>query len=194
MLFTTSNGHQKKVVSWLQILLIPNRCQANGCFSGCSSYNKNWENQNRRTGACYSSGKSQYCSASNFILCSSTTVWQQGHKQQVKPEHPLTRQPPTVPPTAPSIRERLARPAWQQGRKQQVESEHPLTRQPPPAPPSAPPIKERLAPPVADKNNPPIITLDDIFKKTKVAPRIYYMSLNDEEVAKRLASRGSAEN
>ncbi|KAL3340032.1 hypothetical protein AABB24_028577 [Solanum stoloniferum] len=121
-------------------------------------------------------------------------AWQQGRKQQVESEHPLTRQPPPAPPTALPIKERLAPPAWQQGRKQQVESEHPLMRQAPPAPPSAPPIKERLAPPVADKNDPPVITLDDIFRKTKAAPRIYYLPLTDEEVAKKLASRGGAEN
>ncbi|KAK4722369.1 hypothetical protein R3W88_012602 [Solanum pinnatisectum] len=121
-------------------------------------------------------------------------AWQQGPKQQVESEHPLTRQPPPAPPTALPIKERLAPPAWQQGRKQQVESEHPLTRQAPPASPTAPPIKERLAPPVADKNDPPVITLDDIFRKTKAAPRIYYLPLTDEEVAKKLASRGGAEN
>ncbi|KAK6792404.1 hypothetical protein RDI58_011485 [Solanum bulbocastanum] len=121
-------------------------------------------------------------------------AWQQGRKQQVESEHPLTRQPPPAPPTALPIKERLAPPAWQQGRKQQVESEHPLTCQAPPAPPTAPPIKERLAPPVADKNDPPVITLDDIFRKTKAAPRIYYLPLTDEEVAKKLASRGGAEN
>ncbi|XP_006354027.1 apoptotic chromatin condensation inducer in the nucleus-like isoform X4 [Solanum tuberosum] len=121
-------------------------------------------------------------------------AWQQGRKQQVESEHPLMRQPPPAPPTALPIKERLAPPAWQQGRKQQVESEHPLTRQAPPAPPTAPPIKEKLVPPVADKNDPPVITLDDIFRKTKAAPRIYYLPLTDEEVAKKLASRGGAEN
>ncbi|KAG5612551.1 hypothetical protein H5410_023832 [Solanum commersonii] len=114
--------------------------------------------------------------------------------QQVESEHPLMRQPPPAPPTALPIKERLAPPARQQGRKQQVESEHPLMRQAPPAPPTALPMKERLAPPVADKNDPPVITLDDIFRKTKAAPRIYYLPLTDEEVAKKLASRGGAEN
>ncbi|XP_060198812.1 uncharacterized protein LOC132627470 isoform X1 [Lycium barbarum] len=110
---------------------------------------------------------------------------------------PATNPSPAVPPASSSLQ---ALPPWQQGRKQQVESEHPLTRQPPPAPPltrqpppappTAPPIKERLAPPVADKNDPPVITLDDLFRKTKAAPRIYYLPLTDEEVAKKLASRG----
>ncbi|XP_006354026.1 apoptotic chromatin condensation inducer in the nucleus-like isoform X3 [Solanum tuberosum] len=103
-----------------------------------------------------------------------------------EPATPATNRSPAVPPASSSVQ---APPAWQQ-----VESEHPLTRQAPPAPPTAPPIKEKLVPPVADKNDPPVITLDDIFRKTKAAPRIYYLPLTDEEVAKKLASRGGAEN
>ncbi|KAF3668983.1 putative 60S ribosomal protein L30-like [Capsicum annuum] len=108
-----------------------------------------------------------------------------------EPPTPATNPSPSVPPASSSVQAPLAR---LQGRKQQVESEHPLTRPPPPAPPTAPPTKERLAPPVADKNDPPVITLDDLFRKTKAAPRIYYLPLTDEEVAKKLASRGDAKN
>ncbi|CAN4122235.1 unnamed protein product [Withania somnifera] len=108
-----------------------------------------------------------------------------------EPATPVTNPSPAVPPASSSAQ---APPAWQQGRKQQVESEHPLIRQPPPVPPTAPPTKERQAPPVADKVDPPTITLDDLFRKTKAAPRIYYLPLTDEEVAKKLASRGDAKN
>ncbi|XP_055833519.1 uncharacterized protein LOC129902331 [Solanum dulcamara] len=108
-----------------------------------------------------------------------------------EPATPATNLSPAVPPASFSVQ---APPGRQQGRKQQVESEHPLTRQTPPAPPTAPPIKERLAPPVAVKNDPPPITLDDLFRKTKAAPRIYYLPLTDDDVAKKLASRGDAKN
>ncbi|MCD9639370.1 hypothetical protein HAX54_023811 [Datura stramonium] len=108
-----------------------------------------------------------------------------------EPATPATNLSPAMPPASSSVQ---APPVRQQGRKQQVESEHPVTRQPPPAPPTAPPIKERLAPPVADKIEPPVITLDDLFRKTKAAPRIYYLPLTDEEVAKKLASIRDAKN
>ncbi|KAK4341418.1 hypothetical protein RND71_039919 [Anisodus tanguticus] len=119
----------------------------------------------------------------------------------LEPATPATNPSPPVPPAASSLQ---APPPRQHDRKQQVESEHPLTRQPPPAPSltrqpppaprTAPPTKERLAPPVADKNDPPVITLDDLFRKTKAAPRIYYLPLSDEEVAKKLSIRGDAKH
>ncbi|KAK4352427.1 hypothetical protein RND71_027945 [Anisodus tanguticus] len=105
-----------------------------------------------------------------------------------EPASPPKNTSPAVPPASFSVQ---APPAQQQSRKQQAESEHPLTRQPPP-PPSAPPTKEMLPSPVADKNDPPIVTLDDLFRKTKATPRIYYLPLTDEEIAKKLAIRGSA--
>ncbi|KAK4352428.1 hypothetical protein RND71_027946 [Anisodus tanguticus] len=118
----------------------------------------------------------------------------------LEPATPATNPSPVVPPASSSLQ---APPPRQQDRKQQVESELSLTRQPPPAPsltrqpppaPTAPPTKESLAPPVTDKNDPPIITLDDLFRKTKAAPRIYYLPLTDEEVAKKLAIRGDAKH
>ncbi|KAJ8530860.1 hypothetical protein K7X08_023741 [Anisodus acutangulus] len=107
-----------------------------------------------------------------------------------EPASPPNNTSPAVPPASSSFQ---APPAQQQGRKQQAESEHPLARQPPP-PPSAPPTKEMLPSPVADKNDPPIVTLDDLFRKTKVTPRIYYLPLTDEEVARRLSIRGNAKH
>ncbi|XP_060198816.1 uncharacterized protein LOC132627471 [Lycium barbarum] len=108
-----------------------------------------------------------------------------------EPAFPPKNASPAVPPASSSVQ---TPPAQQQGRKQQAESEHPLARQPAPAPPSAPPTKEMLPSPVADKNDPPIVTLDDLFRKTKATPRIYYLPLTDEEVAKKLAIRGNAKH
>ncbi|KAM3342598.1 apoptotic chromatin condensation inducer in the nucleus isoform X1 [Capsicum galapagoense] len=98
---------------------------------------------------------------------------------------------PAVPPASSSVQ---PPPTQQQGRKQQAESEHPPTLQPPPPPPRAPPANEMLPSPVADKNDPPIVTLDDLFRKTKATPRIYYLPLTDEEVAKKLAIRRNAKH
>uniref|UniRef100_M1CMR5 SAP domain containing protein n=2 Tax=Solanum TaxID=4107 RepID=M1CMR5_SOLTU len=112
---------------------------------------------------------------------------------QTKIEGREPASPPKVTsPAVPASSSVQTPPAQQQGRKQQAELEHSLTRQPPPAPPSAPPTKEMLPSPVADKNDPPIVTLDDLFRKTKATPRIYYLPLTDEEVAKKLAIRGNA--
>ncbi|KAL9147953.1 hypothetical protein ABFS82_12G009700 [Erythranthe guttata] len=75
---------------------------------------------------------------------------------------------------------------------------------PPPPPPmlSNPPLaRERLQlsrdrinlpppPPLSEKVDPPIVTLDDLFRKTKAIPRIYYLPLSDEQVAAKLKAQG----
>ncbi|KAM6563751.1 hypothetical protein CsatB_023749 [Cannabis sativa] len=66
---------------------------------------------------------------------------------------------------------------------------------PPPPPLSNPPqARERLPlpppPPLPEKLDPPIVTLDDLFRKTKATPRIYYLPLSEEQVATKLAAQG----
>ncbi|XP_038997458.1 apoptotic chromatin condensation inducer in the nucleus-like isoform X1 [Hibiscus syriacus] len=65
---------------------------------------------------------------------------------------------------------------------------------PPPPPPlsNPPPVRERLPlpPPPPEKLDPPIVTLDDLFWKTKATPRIYYLPLSDEQVAAKQAGEG----
>lgn len=70
-------------------------------------------------------------------------------------------------------------------------------RQGPPLPPSLPPPPPVLRelplpppPPLVEKQEPPIVTLDDLFKKTKATPRIYYLPLSEEQVAAKQASLG----
>ncbi|CAN4109675.1 unnamed protein product [Withania somnifera] len=87
-----------------------------------------------------------------------------------EPPSPPKNTSPAVLPAPSSVQ---APPAQQQGRKQQAESEHPLICQPPPAPPRAPPANEMLPSPA------------------KATPRIYYLPLTDEQVAKKLAIRGN---
>ncbi|XP_016487330.2 uncharacterized protein LOC107787584 isoform X3 [Nicotiana tabacum] len=45
-------------------------------------------------------------------------------------------------------------------------------------------------PPLPEKLDPPIVTLDDLFKKTKATPRIYYLPLSDDQVAEKLKAQG----
>ncbi|KAG6775441.1 hypothetical protein POTOM_018892 [Populus tomentosa] len=71
---------------------------------------------------------------------------------------------------------------------------------PPPSLPLPPPlsnpphVRERVdlppPPPLPEKHDPPIVTLDDLFRKTKTAPRIYYLPLSEEQVAAKLAGYG----
>ncbi|CAL9081990.1 unnamed protein product [Musa textilis] len=67
----------------------------------------------------------------------------------------------------------------------------------PPTPSDAPTVRERLPPPPppplppsSTEPEPPALTLDDLFRKTKASPRIYYLPLSEEEVASRRAAQG----
>ncbi|EOA15353.1 hypothetical protein CARUB_v10004348mg [Capsella rubella] len=78
----------------------------------------------------------------------------------------------------------------------QAASRPPPTALPPPPPPltKPPPVAERLPPPPAlapEEQEPPIVTLDDLFKKTKAIPRIYYLPLSEEQVAAKLAAKNN---
>ncbi|KAL6554835.1 hypothetical protein OROGR_006093 [Orobanche gracilis] len=95
-------------------------------------------------------------------------------RQQVVPmPHQLPPPPPLAnPPPArdlPQHRETLPR-------------EHPI------------PSRERVVnlppPPLLEKAEPPIVTLDDLFRKTKATPRIYYLPLSDEQAAAKANAQG----
>uniref|UniRef100_A0A7N0T8U9 SAP domain-containing protein n=1 Tax=Kalanchoe fedtschenkoi TaxID=63787 RepID=A0A7N0T8U9_KALFE len=45
-------------------------------------------------------------------------------------------------------------------------------------------------PPLPEKLDPPIVTLDDLFRKTTTFPRIYYLPLSEDQVAEKIAARG----
>ena len=77
-----------------------------------------------------------------------------------------------------------------------------ITDPPPPPPPSLlppPPAnphqsRERLPlppPPLVEESNldPPIVSLDDLFRKSKTSPRIYYLPLSDDQVTARAAAK-----
>lgn len=82
---------------------------------------------------------------------------------------------------------------------------------PPPPPLTNPPplLRERLLPqpipardrlnlppppPLPEKVDPPIVTLDDLFRKTKATPRIYYLPLSEEQVAAKIKTQGKNVN
>ncbi|KAG8373331.1 hypothetical protein BUALT_Bualt11G0013100 [Buddleja alternifolia] len=123
-------------------------------------------------------------------------------RTEAPPASPATPSTPTFsaaqqPPNQPSPRQQLLR--------QQLP---PPSLPPPPPPPlsNPPPIRERLhpsqplpvrdrlnlppPPPLPEKVDAPIVTLDDLFKKTKAIPRIYYLPLSDEQVAAKVKAQG----
>lgn len=64
---------------------------------------------------------------------------------------------------------------------------------PPPLSKLPPAARERLPPPPPpEKVDRPIVTLDDLFRKTSAAPRIYYLPLSEEQVAAKLAVQGKS--
>ncbi|KAG6657477.1 hypothetical protein CIPAW_04G094000 [Carya illinoinensis] len=83
----------------------------------------------------------------------------------------------------------------------QLQPSHQHRQQLPPPPPLTPPPP--LSNPLSqesgfifhphlrlpEKLDPPIVTLDDLFQKTKATPRIYYLPLSEEQVAEKLASQ-----
>ncbi|KAI3518948.1 hypothetical protein L1887_07867 [Cichorium endivia] len=73
-----------------------------------------------------------------------------------------------------------------------------LKQQLPPPPSSLPPPPAREValpppPPLPAKVDPPIVTLDDLFRKTRATPRIYYLPLSDEQVAAKMNAQGKTE-
>ena len=71
----------------------------------------------------------------------------------------------------------------------------PREQLPPPPPLIKPPTsdlgsaRDKL-PLTPKKPEPPVVTLDDLFRKTQSSPRIYYLPLSEEEVAAKLAAQG----
>ncbi|CAL9001337.1 unnamed protein product [Prunus brigantina] len=97
-------------------------------------------------------------------------------------------------PVAPSTSQ--PQPSPRQPRQQQQQLPPPPSLPPPPPPPLTAPssARERLPlpppPPLPEKLDTPIVTLDDLFRKTKSTPRIYYLPLSEEQVAEKLSAQG----
>ncbi|CAI9763457.1 unnamed protein product [Fraxinus pennsylvanica] len=119
-------------------------------------------------------------SAPNFSPAQPTVqLLQPSPRQQVQRQH--LPPPPLLPPPPPLANLLPARERPQLEREP-LQKEQPL------------PARERLnlppPPPLAEKVDPPIVTLDDLFRKTKATPRIYYLPLSDEQVAEMLKAQG----
>lgn len=108
---------------------------------------------------------------------SSTTPTQTPSAAQPSPRQQVLKQqiPAPLPPpplsNPPHVRERLHQP-----REQPLPARDRLNLPPPP--------------PLPEKVDPPIVTLDDLFRKTKATPRIYYLPLSDELVTAKLKTQG----
>ncbi|XP_057428726.1 uncharacterized protein LOC130722115 [Lotus japonicus] len=109
--------------------------------------------------------------------------------------------PPPPPPQAASVSVPTVAPAPSSSQPEpsprQQREQHPIPVALPPPPPlsRAPPVaRERLPspPPLPEKVDPPIVTLDDLFRKTTATPRIYYLPLSEEQVAAKLAAQGKS--
>ena len=78
--------------------------------------------------------------------------------------------------------------ARQHGLRQQNLPPPPVLQPPPVSKPPPAAARERIQlpppPPVPpEKVEAPIVTLDDLFRKTKTTPRVYYLPLSEEQVA-----------
>ncbi|KAF8411516.1 hypothetical protein HHK36_004068 [Tetracentron sinense] len=100
--------------------------------------------------------------------------------------------PISTSPTVPPVPSPFFQP--QSSTRQHVLRQQLLPSLPPPPPISDPSTaRERITlpppPPLPEKHDPPIVTLDDIFRKTRAIPRIYYLPLSEEQVAAKLTAQ-----
>ncbi|KAM0936877.1 putative transcription regulator SAP family [Dioscorea sansibarensis] len=104
---------------------------------------------------------------------------------KVRVEAPQALPSPVAPsPSTPTAPPAQTQPAFQSQPRQDVSVQHL------PSPLSAK-TDTRPEPPVIPKKSepePPLLTLDDLFRKTKATPRIYYLPLSKEEVAAKIAA------
>lgn len=85
-------------------------------------------------------------------------------------------------------------PRQQDLRQQLISRQTTLPLPPPPPLSNSLPARERVhpippPPPPEEKEEAPILTLDDLFRKTKTTPRIYYLPLSEEQVSSILEAR-----
>ncbi|KAJ1296786.1 hypothetical protein BS78_01G329100 [Paspalum vaginatum] len=118
----------------------------------------------------------------------------------VDPQEVKLKVAPPPPPAAPDSPAPAAKiPPAQQAQANQSGPRQGATQKeqlPPPPPLAKPPMVDPAAsarerpPSTPKKPEPPVLTLDDLFKKTQASPRIYYLPLSEEEVAAKLAAKG----
>ncbi|XP_010916922.1 uncharacterized protein [Elaeis guineensis] len=113
------------------------------------------------------------------------------HHVEAPPQSPAPISPSPMTPKASSFEQpQASQPSPQHTVRQQLP---PPPTLPPPPPAFDPPMRERpLAPPPLKKPEQAVMTLDDLFKKTKASPRIYYLPLSEEQVSAKLAAQGKS--
>lgn len=111
-------------------------------------------------------------------------------KNKIDPPPPPATLATTIPPPTTTVPPLTTQPPQPSPRvKQQLPP--PPSLPPPPPLSNPPPARTRVPPPPPpEKIDPPIVTLDDLFKKTRATPRIYYLPLSDEQVAAKLNAQG----
>ncbi|KAF6175715.1 hypothetical protein GIB67_022717 [Kingdonia uniflora] len=139
-------------------------------------------------------------SAASRLTSPTTTVHQNVPREQLLPPPPLTLPPPPPLSDPHTPKERLPLPPQLPPPPPLSDLQTPRERLPLPTQlPPPPPIsdlqrpRERLLlppPPQLRKSDAPIVvTLDDLFRKTRATPRIYYLPLTNEQVAMKLESQ-----
>ncbi|KAJ8430845.1 hypothetical protein Cgig2_034172 [Carnegiea gigantea] len=117
--------------------------------------------------------------------------------QEVKTRVEAPAKPPAAPAnTAPTVAPEpstLPQPSPRQQNLRQQMPQPPLPPPPPPPLPNPGQARERShlppPPPVQEKVEASIVTLDDLFRKTKATPRIYYLPLSEEQVSAKVEAR-----
>ncbi|XP_059631440.1 uncharacterized protein LOC132274227 isoform X2 [Cornus florida] len=105
------------------------------------------------------------------------------------PPNSTATKPVSTSPTVSATRAPIQPPSstHQHGHKQPVSPQPPVSK--PPHVSDLPTIKPLPQPPVPEKVDHPILTLDDLFRKTRATPRIYYLPLTEEQVTAKLANQ-----
>uniref|UniRef100_A0A7N0T7D2 SAP domain-containing protein n=1 Tax=Kalanchoe fedtschenkoi TaxID=63787 RepID=A0A7N0T7D2_KALFE len=111
-------------------------------------------------------------------------------KNRLEAPAPTPAAPVTAPPPQAAAPTKQPTPSPRQQLQRQQQAPPPASY-PPPSQLSVPPPARALPapPPLPEKLDPPIVTLDDLFRKTTTLPRIYYLPLSEDQVAEKLASR-----
>ncbi|CAM8985784.1 unnamed protein product [Rhodiola kirilowii] len=110
--------------------------------------------------------------------------------QEVKNRVEVPTPSPAAPVSAPQVDVPTKQPQPSPRQVQRQQPPLPTSFPPPPHLSVSPPVSALPPPPLPEKLDPPIVTLDDLFRKTTTLPRIYYLPLSEEQVTEKLAARG----
>ncbi|CAM8996152.1 unnamed protein product [Rhodiola kirilowii] len=110
--------------------------------------------------------------------------------QEVKNRVEVPTPSPAAPVSAPQVDVPTKQPQPSPRQVQRQQPPLPTSFPPPPHLSVSPPVSALPPPPLPEKLDPPIVTLDDLFRKTTTLPRIYYLPLSEGQVAEKLSARG----